>query len=137
LPDDRVTISISADADRIVSELVEAEWFANEVAAFQAAVALALANDLKVDPATNTNVVTKWNVGSLNPRIAYLVRHFAPEYGERPMEAATLLAEVGLRALDSAHKSGQQLSEALAILDETPSSHDSLDDEAEHSAEAE
>ena len=60
-------MSLSEGGEEVVKRLVSSGWFATEVAAFQAAIAVALARDLAVDRSEiQGNTTTKFNVGSLD-----------------------------------------------------------------------
>lgn len=112
-------MSLSSEGDRIVREMVAAGWFETEVAAFQTAVALALARNL--DPPDRQEMggtTTKYNVGSLDPRLRDLVLRFQGAETPRPFETANLLAEAGLRHLGRALANDVRLTEALGLADD-------------------
>ncbi len=116
LPEDRTTISLSEEGDRIIKALVEAGLFRSEVAAFEAATSLAIAEGLTIDRRELGTTTTKWNVGTLDSRFRDLVVEFAPSGGDRPYETATLLAEAGLRSFDAALENEEEdLSTVLGI----------------------
>src|SRR5450756_1674109 len=66
LSEDRTTVPLSPEGARILAELVGNHWFETEVAAFQCAFALALAQGLSIDRPELRGATTKFNVGSLD-----------------------------------------------------------------------
>lgn len=115
MPDDQTTISLSDEGDRIVRELVERGWFSTQVAAFQAAVGVAIAHELTIDRSDLKNQTTKWNVGTLDPRLRDMIMEFGRDAAESPYETATILAEAGLRRLASVLDDEAQLASILRL----------------------
>ena len=116
MAEDRTTLALSADGFRILDELEADGWFSTQLAAYQAAIALALAKELPIpDRKELGKLETKFNVGSLDPRIREMVQRFYKGDVSRPYEVAQLLAEAGLREMDQARKSDIRLSDALGI----------------------
>jgi hypothetical protein len=115
LTEDRTTIPLSPDGAKILADLVEAGWFETEVAAFQCAVALALAQGLDIDRSKLRGATTKFNVGTLDLLIRELVLRLDEQHNNRPYERATVLAEAGLRRLTALVDDGADAAEVLGI----------------------
>lgn len=117
MTDDRTTVSLSQEADLALGSLVEEGWFATEITAYQAAVALALARGLSHErPRGGGSRTTKFNVGSLDSRIRDLVSRFGPT-GVPPIEASMGLAEAGLRAIRRTLDEEGSLTSAFGLAD--------------------
>jgi len=135
LSEDRTTVPLSPEGARILAELVGNHWFETEVAAFQCAFALALAQGLSIDRPELRGATTKFNVGSLDPTVRDLVVRLDPDYAAKPFERATVLAEAGLRRLSSLLDEASDLAETLGISQFSHSRGPSLGaqpDDAEH-----
>jgi hypothetical protein len=108
-------MSLSAEGDHIIRELVDAKWYTTEVAAFEAAIAIAIGRGLGTEKRKLSAATTKFNVGSLDPRVRELVLTFRPDAGDRPYELANQLAEAGLQELGRVLREDADLSEVLDI----------------------
>lgn len=96
-------------------ELVERGWFSTQVAAFQAAVGVAIAHGLSIGRGELKNQTTKWNVGTLDPRLREMIVEFGGDQADRAYETATMLAEAGLRRLGEVLDDEAQLASILRL----------------------
>jgi hypothetical protein len=115
LTEDRTTIPLSPEGARILADLVGNQWFETEVAAFQCAFALALAQGLNIERSQLRGSTTKFNVGTLDPLVRDLVVRLDPDHATKPYERATVLAEAGLRRLAGVLDESSDLAETLGI----------------------
>lgn len=114
-------MSLSEGAEEVVRRLVSSGWFATEVAAFQAAIAVALARDLTIDRSEmRGSTTTKFNRGTLDPLVVDLVSQFSSSV-EQPYETANMLAEAGLRYLGTLLEDDVKLTTALGLAETEPS----------------
>lgn len=114
--DDRKTISVSAEGNAVLRRLVQEGWFAQEVDAFQTAVVLALADGLSIANVSLSDGQTKFNQGSLDPRLREVILTFGEDSSNHgPLDKAVLLAEVGLKELRRVLDDEASLSAVLGL----------------------
>lgn len=113
-------MSLSEGGEEVVKRLVSSGWFATEVAAFQAAIAVALARDLTIDRSEmRGSTTTKFNVGTLDPLVVVLVSQFSSNVVQ-PYETANTLAEAGLLYLGTLLDDDVRMSKALGLVETEP-----------------
>lgn len=95
--DDLVTIGVTEQGDQIISKLLARGWFETDLAAFKAAVAYAIAND--IPPTVDGRFQTKWNVGSLDRSGEFIEVVSLYTEGTRPWDLVRRLGDAALKAL--------------------------------------
>lgn len=101
--EDRRTLGVTADGAKMLEEIMETGWFAEEMHVFLIAISLAFANDLLKDSSEMTGVSTKWNVGTLDPdnTLRLMVYSLSQKRIPRPYAHAEARAAAGLEFLKS------------------------------------
>ena len=96
-PEDLQTIGVTEQGDAALDSLLRKGWFSTEMAAFKAAVAYAIAND--IPPTTEGRFKTTWNTGSLdkNGEFVELITMLVGPH--RPWDQVRRLGDAGLRHL--------------------------------------
>jgi len=95
--EDLQTIGVTEQGAEALDALLRRGWFSTEMAAFKAAVAYAVAND--IPPTSEGRFKTTWNTGSLDKNgefIDTLVLLLGPQ---RPWDQVRRLGDAGLRHL--------------------------------------
>lgn len=96
---DRVTLGLTSEGAANLERVMESKWFGTEIAAYRAAIAVALASGTAKSSDEMKEMTTKFNQGSLDPdgSVRDLILLFADgDDRERPMAFAERLAEAGL-----------------------------------------
>ena len=106
----RSTIGLSVAGGEALQAILDKKWFATSAAAFKAAVAYAIANDLV--PTASGSYKTSWNVGTLDKG------DFSAVIGmmlgvDDPWPSVEGLADAGLRAMASRASEADVPTEAL------------------------
>lgn len=95
--EDLGTIGLTPDGRQALETLMTRKWFGTEAAAFRAAVAYAIANDIK--PTETGPFDTKWNIGTLDSRGEFIGVIELVVGTSRPWDRCRRLGDAGLRAM--------------------------------------
>lgn len=96
--EDKRTLGVTAEGAAALGEIMDTEWFAEEMDAYRMAISLAFVNDLMKDQSEMTGISTKWNVGTLDPDdvLRSMVLALSDEQVDRPYAHAEARAAAGL-----------------------------------------
>lgn len=113
---DKVTVGLTPDGDNRLDEVMESEFFEEELTAYRVAISVALAHDVATDRDQMKKVRTKFNVGSLEEdgRLRELIEVLRPYAGaDQVFSLAERLADAGLRILAERVRNDKPLRDVL------------------------